>query len=731
MNDGGPQLDPHLRELAEAYGLVLEHWDWQGRQVEVDAWAVRAVLAALGVDASTPEATRAALTDRREQPWRRMLPPTVVAEQGSVIQVPVHVVHGDPVDVWVELENGERRDDVVPQDVWVEPQTVDGVLTGRATVALPSDLPLGWHLLHARSGERSCTSTLISVPRVLDPASAPPGSRGWGLMAQLYQLRSTTSWGTGDLGDLAGLALWSAESLGCDFVLVNPLHAAEPVPPLTSSPYLPSTRRFAHPIYLRVADIHELDALPTAERATVAALGDTVRVRPDEAELLDRDAAWTAKRAALELIYQVPLSPSRQEDFDAFRRREGAALPAFAQWCALAETYGSDVTAWPEDLNTVDGPGVATATGPGTKLADLVGFYEWLQWQLDQQLEAVQASARAAGMRIGVIHDLAVGVHPEAADAWTLAEVLVRGCSVGAPPDPFNQLGQNWSQPPWNPDALAEAGYGPFRDMVRATLRHSGGLRIDHVIGLFRSWWIPNGFGAAAGVYVRQDHATLVGIVLLEAMRAGALVIGEDLGVVEPWVRDYLAERGVLGTSISWFEKGWSGEPLDPAHWREACMGTLGTHDLPPTAGYLRGEHLRVRDELGLLTRPREEEQAVDEADRSAVISALHEAGLLPSSVSLGSLQDDDAALEQTLVALHAWLARTPCRLIGVTLADLVGDRQAVNQPGTDQEYPNWRVPLTNREGRGVLLEELVTSDVDALPARVAAALETPTDPGV
>ncbi len=660
-----------------------------------------------------------------------MLPPTVVGTRGSATHVAVHVVHGDPVEVWVELEDGQRRDDVTPQDVWVEPQTIDGVLIGRATLALPADLPLGWHVLHARSGERSCTTTLVVVPRLLEPATAPPGSHGWGVMAQLYQLRSATSWGIGDLGDLAGLVLWSAESLGCDFVLVNPLHAAEPIAPMTASPYLPSTRRFVHPIYLRVAEIPEVDALPAQQRATIAKLGDELRVRSEEAGLLDRDAAWTAKRAALTLIHGASLTPERQEAFDAYRLREGAALRTFAQWCALAETYGPDTTAWPEELRDVDGPAVATATGPGTELAGLVDWHEWLQWQLDQQLEAVQAVARAAGMRIGVIHDLAVGVHPEAADAWTLRHVLVDGCAVGAPPDPFNQLGQNWSQPPWNPDALAEAGYAPFRDMLRAALGHAGGLRIDHVIGLFRSWWIPAGFGAADGVYVRQDHAALVGIVMLEAVRAGAVIIGEDLGVVEPWVRDYLAERGVLGTSISWFEKGWSGEPLAPEHWREACLATLGTHDLPPTAGYLRGEHLRLREELGLLTRPLEEERARDEAERSAVVSALHAAGLLPSTLSLRSIQDDDAALDQTLVALHAWLASTPCRLIGVTLADLVGDRRAVNQPGTDQEYPNWRLPLTDGAGRVVLLEELTGSGDDAIPARVAGVLAGQPDPEV
>jgi 4-alpha-glucanotransferase len=300
-------------------------------------------------------------------------------------------------------------------------------------------------------------------------------------------------------------------------------------------------------------------------------------------------------------------------------------------------------------------------------------------------------------MAVGVVHELAVGVHPEGADTWALQGVLARGVSVGAPPDAFNQVGQDWSQPPWRPDALAEAGYAPYRDMLRTVLRHAGGLRVDHVLGLFRLWWVPNGAGPAAGTYVRYDHEALVGILCLEAHRAGAFVVGEDLGTVEPWVRDYLRERGVLGTSILWFEKDEQGRPLRPEQWRELCLGTVTTHDLPPTAGYLAGEHIDLRERLGLLTRPVEEEMAVDEADRAAVLDLLRELGLLA----------DDATERETVEALHRFLTWTPCRLLGVSLSDAVGDRRAQNQPGTSDEYPNWRLPLADGAGQPVLLEDL------------------------
>ena len=312
-----------------------------------------------------------------------------------------------------------------------------------------------------------------------------------------------------------------------------------------------------------------------------------------------------------------------------------------------------------------------------------VDFHRWLQWLLEQQLAAAQHDARAAGMPLGIVHDLAVGVHPHGADAWGLGDALARGVTVGAPPDQFNQLGQDWSQPPWRPDRLAELGYGPFRDMVRTVLRDSGGIRVDHIIGLFRLWWIPTGGTPADGTYVHYDHEALLGILVLEAQRAGAVVIGEDLGVVAPHVRDYMTERGLVGTSILWFE--WEDDrPKPPEHYRDLCLSTVTTHDLPPSAGYLSLEHVAIREQLGLLTRPVEEERAHEEASIARLRDACIARGLLQPGAGI------DAVVE----ALHRWMALTPSRMLAVALADVVGDHRAINQPGTNDEYPNWRIPL-------------------------------------
>jgi 4-alpha-glucanotransferase len=453
--------------------------------------------------------------------------------------------------------------------------------------------------------------------------------------------------------------------------------------------------------------VPEHDDLPPADREQVARLAADVHAALDARDEIDRDTSWTAKREALELVHAVPRSESREQAFRAYCAAEGDALRDFATWRVLAAEHGTDFRTWPADLRDLGSTAVASVR---TWREDAVDFEMWLQWVLDEQLAAAQARATGAGMALGTMHDLAVGVHPGGADAWRLRSTYAEGVQVGAPPDPFNQLGQDWSQPPWQPDRLEEEGYAPFRDLVAAVLRHAGGVRVDHVIGLFRLWWIPAGMPASEGTYVRYDHEALIGVLALEAHRAGAVVVGEDLGVVEPSARDYLRSRGILGTSILWFERDHAGNPLPAERWRELCLASVTTHDLPPTAGYLAGDHVRLRERLGLLTRPVAEEQVADDAERESWLAELRRRGLLP----------DDADVEQTVAALHAYLALTPARLRCVALTDAVGDRRTQNQPGTVDEYPNWRVPLAGPDGTPLWLEDvLASSRAAALAATV------------
>lgn len=699
-------LSNELLELAKAHGVATDYWDWRGNHVEVPEETIVAVLAAMDVDAATPAAAAEALTAERESRWRRMLPPSVVTVQGEEQPFWVHVPHGSPVEVWVELESGSVRRDVQQVDRPVAPFDVDGAPVGEATFSVPTDLPLGYHRLGARSGATEASCALIVTPVWLGLPESLGDRRAWGFATQLYSVRSSDSWGVGDLVDMTDLAVWSSAELGADYLLVNPLHAGEPVPPMEPSPYLPKSRRFFSPIYIRLERIAEYATLPTKDRTKVNRLGAALREKLADVDAIDRNTSWTAKLKALHLLHEAPRSAGRELDYQAFCDREGESLVDFARWSALAETYGTDFREWPTELQDPQSPAVESFA---TENAETVDFHMWLQWIVDEQLALAQSKAVSAGMRLGVMHDLAVGVYPGGADAWRLQDTYASGIQVGAPPDPFNQVGQDWGQPPWRPDRLAEHGYAPFRDLIAGVLRHAGGVRIDHVIGLFRLWWVPVGNSPGAGTYVYYDHRAMIGVLALEAHRAGAVVVGEDLGTVEPSSRDYLRERGILGTSILWFENGSDGKPLPAERWREYCLASVTTHDLPPTAGYLAADHVRLRDELGLLTRPLDEEIAADSAERGAWMGELRSRGLLSS----------DPTDEEKVAALHRYLTLTPARLLNVALTDAVGDRRTQNQPGTVDEYPNWRVPLAGPAGETLLLEDVFRSSRAAALADV------------
>ncbi|HEV2451593.1 MAG TPA: 4-alpha-glucanotransferase [Streptosporangiaceae bacterium] len=530
-----------------------------------------------------------------------------------------------------------------------------------------------------------------------EPERAPrPDGRSWGFTVQLYSLRSRDSWGHGDLRDLAELAAWSGRELGAGFVLCNPLHAAEPVPPVTASPYQPMSRRFLSPLYLRVEDVPEYARLSAAHRERIDALATPLRARNATGELIDRDAVWAAKRAALEILWAV------HDDRDAgqeFRAQGGQALDDWATWCALAEIHGSDWRAWPVPLHDPRSSAVAAAR---RQLAGRVDFHAWLQWLASEQLAAAQRACRQAGMSIGVVGDLAVGAHPGGADAWAGQDVLVSGVSVGAPPDEFNPRGQDWALPPWHPRRLAALGYRPLAGLIGGVLREAGGIRMDHVMGLLRLWWVPAGMTPDRGTYVYYDHEAMTGVLAGQAAQAGAIAIGEDLGTVAPWIRRYLATRGVLGTSMLWFERAADGSPLPAAAWRRDCLATVGTHDVPPAASFLTGEHVALRAGLGLLTRSEAAERADAERAVAAWRDALAAQGLIPGD---GPGQMPSAA--EFTVALYAFLARTPAALVGVSLTDAVGERRPQNLPGTIGEYPNWRIPLAGPDGRPVLADDL------------------------
>lgn len=642
----GPVPDD-LRQLAHAHGVATTYNNERREPVNVDADVVIRVLGLLDVDATTETRRRQELARLAESDRAGLLAPTMS------VRVDGRTSHPIPGAVALQAEDGtetEVRDE------------------------LPADLAAGWYRLHTRDGQQ--------VTLVAAPPTVPQAPASWGWMLQLYALRSARSWGIGDLGDLREFVEWTATEHGAGAVLLNPLHAPGPTHPVQPSPYTPSSRRFANPLALRIEDTAAYHRADPDTRAEV----DALRVSAST-ERIDHDLVWAAKSTALELLWRAE---SRPDPLSGASTSEG--LRDWATYCALAERHGGRWSRWPEALRDVSGSAVASARG---ELAPRLAFHAWIQKQCAEQLIAVRDTARSAGMNLGILHDLAVGVDADGADAWALADVLASGVSVGAPPDNFTPRGQDWGLPPWRPDRLAGTGYAALRDMLRAVLVHADGLRIDHVAGLWRLWWIPPGDGPDRGTYVHYDADTMLAVLALEAHRAHATVVGEDLGTVEPEVTAALADNGMLGCAVSWFTRDQSApdEPLlAPANWPPRAAASISTHDLPTAAGFLRGEHVRVRADLGLLDDPAGEQRSADK-ERAEWIALLQSEGLLDTST--------EPCESEIITAMHRFLAATPSQLKLISPYDVIAEPRQPNLPGTVDEYPNWRLPLP------VTLEEL------------------------
>ncbi|MFH0411366.1 4-alpha-glucanotransferase [Corynebacterium sp. L4756] len=694
-----------LEELAGNHNISTGYYSQSGQWIHVSDATLEYTLRALDVPLSAnpddAELTNLLYVDYLKRS-SRPLPPTVVAVSGIEASFDVHVHHGSTAEVSIKLESGETRS-VYQDENLAAPVEVDGQLWGEATFHIPGDLPLGFHhlVLESDGFDSAYTAPLIITPKRLTTADKFQEEPVTGVMAQLYSVRSAQSWGSGDFADLGELSQVVAKEAGADYLLINPLHAAEPEPPIEDSPYLPTTRRFINPIYLRIEDIPELELLDASLREDVEEIAAEFRERSISAESIERNPIFEAKLAVLRELWALEHTEARVSAFREFTRREGTGLVRFAQWCAEREAQVGR-HAVNDDLD------------------DSIGFYSWLQFLCDEQLAAAQEKALAAGMKIGIITDLAVGVHPGGADAEILSEYLAPQASVGAPPDDYNQQGQDWSQPPWHPVHLAEAGYQPWRDMLAAVLRNAGGVRVDHILGLFRLFWIPRMSPPTEGTYVAYDHEAMLGILALEVERAGAVVIGEDLGTLEPWIQQVLQDKGFMGTSIVWFERDDNGAPLPQDQYRTLALSSVGTHDLPPTLAYLGGDHITLRDRLGLFTRDVAEEEAEDLDFQAQVLHLMSDTGLLPQRDFENLSRKDRGNPTQLMGALHAFIAGTPSALTCTNLVDMVGDIRAQNQPGTTNElYPNWCIPLCDTEGQPVLIEDLAQN---ALFKAIAAA---------
>jgi 4-alpha-glucanotransferase len=545
--------------------------------------------------------------------------------------------------VWV-VRPGATEDLLDPCTVTLE----DGTDLGTVR-SLPLDLPLGYHRLHPERGGPD-THLIVSPRR----CRVPDELRAWGVAVQVPSARSTSSWGIGDLADVRALAQW-VSGLGGGVLALSPLHAPSPVGTPDPSPYYPTSRRWRSPMLIRI------DEVPgAAGDRRVEDLATSARALLDDRRI-DRAAVWSLQREALSHLWRIQPDGGGR-DFTAWRAAQGASLERYATYCALAERHGTGWSGWPAEHRHPSAPAVAESAGA---LVDKVGFHAWLQWLVEVQLEG----AGAPGVRL--VQDLAVGADPDGADAWAWQDLLALDARIGAPPDHFAPDGQDWGLPPFVPWRLRDAGYRPLAELIRGSLALGGGLRIDHVMGLSRLFWIPAGRPASEGAYVRYPTEELLAVVALESARLGALVVGEDLGTVEPELRNQLEEAGVLSTRLVWFEAG------PPSTFPTHAMASVTTHDLPTVAGVWTGSDQAELERIGAA------------ADRESV------ALMRDRLTQLAGATTGEPPVEDVIVRTHRALGRSPSVLAVAAMEDLLGVEERPNVPGTTAERPeNWSLAL-------------------------------------
>lgn len=713
-----------LRLLADRAGIAVDYYDIAGTCHVTTDETRRAILAAMGFRASTRTELVEELTAWDERPWVQGCEPVRILRVGQepgawALHVPCETAEEDLIRIrWVLYgEDGIRRFEQVegPGLKIDEVRVIGGRRVIRVQITLPSQLPMGYYDVHAgvkgSSVEREARVRLIVAPdRCHVPDVFQKGGRLWGLALQLYSLRSESNWGIGDFRDLSTVVEWAGKQLGASLVGLNPLHALKNTMPYHISPYSPNSRLFLNEIYIDVEGVPEFQASPEAQDRVA---DPSFRAQLDAArrsDLVDYDAVAKAKRTVLKICYEAflrdhvaelepELTPTtdRGTAFVSYVRQEGEALLNYAVFQALEEeqraTSGAMIWAdWPEPYRTPTSQAVQEFQ---RRHMQRVWFFVYLQWLAAEQLGALVKKTGEAGMPIGFYLDMALGSDRYGADGWRYQDVSVLRADSGAPPDAFAPEGQNWGFPPTHPIRLRASGYQYFIDLLRKNLRYGGAIRLDHVMVLFRLFWIPHGIPASQGTYVYYPADDLLAILALESVRAGALVIGEDLGTVPDWVRERLGNAGVLSYRVFYFERTDRGE-FKPPHWYPAqSLAVVTTHDLPTLSGYWEACDIEVRRALGLIPTEEIRQSLLAErrSDKSRWLAALKSEGLLPSDTS----DDPDAAPVMTrelIEAIHQYLARTPAWLVLANFEDVTATRDQANLPGTLDEHPNWRRKL-------------------------------------
>jgi 4-alpha-glucanotransferase len=692
---GGLTPPPSMLDaLAERNGIEDEFRDAHGRLRRTPAETKRALLAAMGVEAADEATASEALAALDREEWSRSLPPVhVVSIAEGALSVPLRLPAGTETVTWcVKLEDGgERRGEAAFGALALADQTVlDGHPIERRTLLLDDDLPPGYHSVMLQPGGGTC-SLIVTPGRCWLPASIERGERLWGVAAQLYLLRSQDNWGIGDYADLRRL-IEILSARGADVVGLNPLHAMFLDDPEHASPYSPASRLLLNILNIDIGSLPEFSSSEAAQALVASPMFQQQLAACRDASLVDYTRVAAIKFQVLSLLFDgvwENAEPQRRQAFEEFRRDRGAAFERSCLFQALRQHFAAkgperaDWHNWPEPYQDPHSPAVARFAEENEAL---VTFRIWMQWLADRQLE--DAALAAGGMAVGLYRDLAVGADPSGAETWTSQRAVVSGAQVGAPPDIYNTAGQDWGLPPFHPRALREEGYASFIALVRANMRHAGGLRIDHVMALQHLYWVPKGQSPANGAYVRYPLDDLVGILALESHRNRCLVVGEDLGTVPEGFRERMAAAGILSYRVLFFEKDESGF-LPPDTYPDLALAVVGSHDLPTLRGWWEGADIDLRHGLHLIP----DRTAVDEAreqradDRGQLAEALQHEGLL----SPERREETEVVVE----AAHRFLARSRSALAIAQMDDLTGEVDPVNVPMTSDEHPNWRRRLS------------------------------------
>lgn len=675
-----------LLAAAARLGVQREYWDIFGRRHELSPEIARGILAAFGTEA---------------EPKPRLAPLTAVVERDSVT-IPLHAAGSSPalLHFTLNLEDGQRRQ---WQAEWSAlPIPAGGDPTAERTLALDPPPPLGYHTLQVQSGALRAETRLIVCPgRAYLSPSLEAGRKLAGLAVSLYGVHSARTWGCGDFTALRGVIDWVANHSGGSYVALNPLHAIFNRQPYNTSPYLPTTIFYRNFLYLDVDAVEDFSSSPAAQRLR-ATPGFAARIEAlNQSEFVEYESAAWLKRLALSLAFRhfhrehwLRETP-RGLAFAAYIAREGERLDSFATFMALdrwLHKRDPGLWVWPDWPAPYRDPSSREVRDFQRSHPRLILFEKYLQWQIDEQAAAAHQHALNQGLELGLFHDLPLANDRCGADLWSARPFFINGCRVGSPPDDFAPEGQDWSFPPPNKFRHYEDGYRRFADSIRNSARHGGALRIDHVMRLFRLYWIPDGFDARQGAYVRDNAQDLLRVLALESVRQKIVIVGEDLGTVETEMREMLNRFGILSYRLFYFERRPDGSLIPPQDYPVHALVSSTTHDLPTLAGFWCGRDLESRRAVGLIASDEDLQRLRAERlrDKQFMLDALHGQALLPHDYPR-----DAALLPELTGELHnavtGFLAGTPSMLMTLNQEDLTKETDQQNMPSTTHQYPNWR----------------------------------------